>query len=124
MGLPDLDGLEVCRRLRAGGAEVPILVCSARTQIEECVAAFDAGADDYLAKPFALQELRARVQALGRRAPRRARSPAARGQRSPEPMPAAGEAAPNISTPLPAWRVGGIVRQAWSTCTGRLQSSR
>jgi two-component system response regulator MprA len=74
--LPGLDGLEICRGLRAAGIAVPVLMVSARTDVADCVAAFDAGADDYLAKPFALEELLARVHALGRRSGPLARGPA------------------------------------------------
>jgi two-component system OmpR family response regulator len=73
--LPGLDGLEFCRGIRAAGSAVPVLMVSARTDVEDCVAAFDAGADDYLAKPFALEELLARVHALGRRSGPLARAP-------------------------------------------------
>lgn len=68
--LPGIDGLEVCRRLRASGgtAEVPILMLTAKETIEDRVKGLDAGADDYLVKPFALDELMARVRALLRRA--------------------------------------------------------
>jgi two-component system response regulator MprA len=66
--MPVLGGLEVCRRLRAQGNRVPILVLTARDQVGDRVAGLDAGADDYLAKPFALEELRARLRALLRRA--------------------------------------------------------
>jgi DNA-binding response OmpR family regulator len=69
LGLPDLDGLEVCRRLRAGGIETPVLMLTARDEIEDRVSGLDAGADDYLGKPFALAELLARVRALARRPP-------------------------------------------------------
>jgi DNA-binding response OmpR family regulator len=65
--LPGLDGLELCRSIRAAGIAVPVLMVSARREVADCVAAFEAGADDYLAKPFALEELLARVHALGRR---------------------------------------------------------
>lgn len=64
--LPDLDGLQVVRRLRAGEMSVPILILTARGQIEDRVTGLDAGADDYLPKPFALTELLARVRALSR----------------------------------------------------------
>jgi DNA-binding response OmpR family regulator len=67
LGLPDLDGLDVCRRLRAAGLGTPVLVLTARAEIEDRVRGLDAGADDYLAKPFALAELLARVRALARR---------------------------------------------------------
>ncbi len=66
--LPEVDGLTVCRRLRAGDVRTPILMLTACDSIEDRVVGLDAGADDYLAKPFALQELLARLRALGRRA--------------------------------------------------------
>jgi two-component system response regulator MprA len=66
--LPLLDGLEVCRRLRAGGNRVPVLMVTARDAIADRVAGLDAGADDYLVKPFSIAELRARIRALLRRA--------------------------------------------------------
>ncbi|MGW4058277.1 response regulator transcription factor [Amycolatopsis sp. NPDC004747] len=66
--MPVLDGLETCRRLRAGGNLVPVLMLTARGDVTARVAGLDAGADDYLAKPFSLQELLARVRALLRRA--------------------------------------------------------
>jgi two-component system response regulator MprA len=65
--MPGVDGLEVCRRLRRGGNAVPILMLTARDEIENRVAGLDAGADDYVTKPFALEELVARVRALLRR---------------------------------------------------------
>jgi two-component system, OmpR family, response regulator MprA len=65
--MPVVGGLEVCRRLRAAGNRVPILVLTARDQVSDRVAGLDAGADDYLVKPFALDELRARLRALLRR---------------------------------------------------------
>lgn len=65
--LPELDGLSVLRRARAGGIEVPVLMLTALARIEERVGGLEAGADDYLVKPFAFSELAARVQALGRR---------------------------------------------------------
>ena len=67
LGLPDMDGLEVCRRLRAGRNSVPVLVLTARTDEIDLVVGLDAGADDYVAKPFRLAELLARVRALLRR---------------------------------------------------------
>ena len=66
--MPGLDGLEVCRRLRSGGSRVPVLMLTARDEVENRVAGLDAGADDYVTKPFALEELMARVRALLRRA--------------------------------------------------------
>ncbi len=65
--MAELDGLEVCRRLRADGLEIPILVLTARHELADRVAGLDAGADDYLVKPFALEELLARLRALLRR---------------------------------------------------------
>jgi two-component system response regulator MprA len=65
--MPGLDGLEVCRRIRRSGSRVPVLMLTARDQIGDRVAGLDAGADDYLAKPFALEELLARIRALLRR---------------------------------------------------------
>ena len=68
--MPRLDGLEVCRRLRGGGDDLPILVLTARDAVSDRVAGLDAGADDYLPKPFALEELLARLRApLRRRVP-------------------------------------------------------
>lgn len=67
IGLPDLDGLELCKRLRSGGHTGSILMLTARHTVGDRVSGLDAGADDYLAKPFALDELLARVRALARR---------------------------------------------------------
>ncbi len=69
VGLPKGDGLGVSRALRARGSRVPILMLTARDAVEDRVAGLDAGADDYLVKPFALQELLARLRALLRRMP-------------------------------------------------------
>ncbi|HEV8687279.1 MAG TPA: response regulator transcription factor [Gaiellaceae bacterium] len=65
--MPGLDGLEVCRRLRESGDRTPILMLTARDEVQDRVAGLDAGADDYLVKPFALEELNARLRALVRR---------------------------------------------------------
>ena len=65
--MPGVDGLEVCRRLRVDGNQVPILMLTARAEVDSRVAGLDAGADDYLPKPFALAELLARLRALLRR---------------------------------------------------------
>jgi len=67
VAMPEPNGLEVCRRLRARGDRTPILMLTARDLVDERVAGLDAGADDYLVKPFALAELRARLRALLRR---------------------------------------------------------
>ena len=68
IGLPDLDGVEVCRRLRAAGNRVPILMLTARDAVEDRIDGLDAGADDYLVKPFDVGEVKARLRALLRRA--------------------------------------------------------
>jgi two-component system response regulator MprA len=65
--MPQVDGFEVCRRLREGGSNVPVLMLTAKDEIEHRVKGLDLGADDYLVKPFALEELLARVRALLRR---------------------------------------------------------
>ena len=66
--MPGIDGLEVCRRLRAAGDKTPVLMLTARVEVEDRVAGLDAGADDYVTKPFDLEELLARLRALLRRA--------------------------------------------------------
>ncbi len=68
VAMPHVDGLEACRRMRARGLTTPILMLTARHEITDRVAGLDAGADDYLIKPFALEELLARLRALLRRA--------------------------------------------------------
>src|SRR5919108_2214499 len=65
--MPGIDGLEVCRRIRRSGNAVPVLMLTARDAVGDRVEGLDAGADDYLVKPFALEELLARVRALLRR---------------------------------------------------------
>ncbi|GIO86351.1 DNA-binding response regulator [Paenibacillus faecis] len=65
--MPQIDGFEVCRRLREGGSGVPVLMLTAKDEVENRVKGLDTGADDYLVKPFALEELLARVRALLRR---------------------------------------------------------
>jgi len=65
--MPDIDGLEVCRRLRSAGDATPVLMLTARDSVADRVAGLDVGADDYLVKPFALEELLARLRALLRR---------------------------------------------------------
>lgn len=69
LGLPVIDGLEVCRRLRASGSVVPVLILTARADEVDTVVGLDAGADDYVTKPFRLAELLARSRALLRRQP-------------------------------------------------------
>lgn len=67
LGMPNMDGLTVCRRLRSAGSRIPILVLTARTEVSDRVSGLDAGADDYLPKPFSLDELLARLRSLLRR---------------------------------------------------------
>jgi DNA-binding response OmpR family regulator len=69
VGLPDIDGFAVCKRWRATGGRTPILILTARDELSDRVAGLDAGADDYLPKPFAVEELLARLRALARRPP-------------------------------------------------------
>ncbi|MGH8981439.1 MAG: response regulator transcription factor [Acidimicrobiales bacterium] len=69
LGLPGIDGLEVCRRMRAAGDDTPVLMLTARDAVQDRVLGLDAGADDYVVKPFALAELQARLRALLRRRP-------------------------------------------------------
>ena len=72
LGLPGLDGLEVLRRLRARKSRVPVLIATARDSVDQRIAGLDAGADDYVLKPFVLEEVLARIRALLRRAAGRA----------------------------------------------------
>jgi DNA-binding response OmpR family regulator len=67
LGLPRLDGLELCRRLREAGSGVPVLMLTARDQLEDKLRGFSEGADDYMVKPFSLRELEARIGVLSRR---------------------------------------------------------
>jgi DNA-binding response OmpR family regulator len=69
LGMPDLGGLDVLRRLRERGDDVPVCILSARDEVDDRVCALQAGADDYIVKPFALEEVVARLQALLRRRP-------------------------------------------------------
>ncbi|NJD28034.1 MAG: response regulator transcription factor [Chloroflexi bacterium] len=82
IGLPGISGVEVARRLRGEGRELAILMLTARDTVNDRVVGLDAGADDYLVKPFAYEELAARLRALGRRAEQ--------GPRRPDPVLAAG----------------------------------
>ncbi len=75
LAMPDLDGLDVLHRLREGGNDVPVCVLSARDEVEDRVRGLEAGADDYVVKPFALEEVAARLHALLRRRPAAAGGP-------------------------------------------------
>ena len=79
LGLPDGSGIELCEELRARGIEVPVLILTASGEVSARVQGLDAGADDYLVKPFAVAELRARVRALGRRRERPVKARLERG---------------------------------------------
>ena len=85
VAMPGVDGLEVCRRLRAAGDRTPMLMLTARDAVDDRVAGLDAGADDYLVKPFALKELKARLRAL--RAPHGAGDRRAAALRRPRARP-------------------------------------
>ena len=113
--MPGLDGLQVCRRLRDAGDRTPVLMLTARDAVDDRVAGLDAGADDYLVKPFALKELKARLRALLRR----------RGAEDAEDGPAlrrpdarrgaweAGRGAPRSSSRAPSsscWRCSSSTR--------------
>lgn len=67
VGLPDFDGFTVCRRFRAAGGRTPVLILTARGELSDRITGLDSGADDYLSKPFAIEELLARLRALARR---------------------------------------------------------
>ena len=113
--LPGLDGLEVCRQLRDACVFAPILVCSARDGVDDCVAGFEAGADDYLVKPFALEEFLARVHALGRRRQRPPPAPATSRRariRAVEPVELERPRAEDSAHRGKGF--GGYLRQAWT----------
>jgi two-component system, OmpR family, response regulator len=80
VNLPDVDGFEVCRRLRASGNEVPVIFLTARRDVEDLRTGFAGGGDDYLTKPFSLDELTFRIKAVLRRAGSRADAPAESGR--------------------------------------------
>ncbi len=84
--LPDLDGLEVLRLLRDRGVDTPVLMLTALGTLDHRVEGLDGGADDYLAKPFAFNELLARIRALARRAPERAAEPLSAGDLMLDPL--------------------------------------
>lgn len=118
LGLPDIDGIEVCRRLRDGGYDGALMILTARGGELDRVVGLDVGADDYLAKPFALAELLARVRALLRRSARGSGpqpEAAADGPAGPSVPGAAGRAAPGTGArPDVALRVDRSARRAWA----------
>lgn len=101
LGLPRVDGLTVLRRLRAWLPALPVLILTARDGVEDRVAGLNAGADDYLTKPFDLDELRARLQSMLRRASLPAFSGAQVPGSSPEPSHNS------------AWRIDPVLPRAW-----------
>ena len=121
VGLPDGSGLDLCREARASGLDVPVLVLTARNGVADRVAGLDAGGDDYLGKPFAVEELLARVRALGRRGPRLAEARRSFGDlvidRERRSVAKAGELVPLTPRELDlvvllAWRDGRVVARA------------
>ena len=105
IGLPDIDGLEVCRRLRGAGNRVPVLMLTARDAVADRIDGLDAGADDYLVKPFDVGELKARLRALLRRSRRDGdRRTASRSTSctSTEPATASAWARASWSSPAPS----------------------
>lgn len=116
LGLPDMDGLEVCRWIRVNGFEGPVLILTARGGELDRVVGLDVGADDYMAKPFGLAELLARVRALLRRAVRPATDapPASPSVALPVAAPAATEPAPPAPEVAPTGlRLDASARRAW-----------
>lgn len=111
LGLPDMDGLDVCRRLRADGFAGGIVILTARSGELDRVVGLDVGADDYLAKPFSLSELLARVRALLRRSHRPAVVESAPDQ--PGTTPVAPEAAGSAAAPRPDFRLDRAARRVW-----------
>jgi DNA-binding response OmpR family regulator len=118
IGLPDGSGLDWCRSTRQGGSELPILLLTARNGVADRVAGLDAGADDYLGKPFSVEELLARVRALTRRGPRWTESTRVFGRvtvdRDRRALSVGGERLPLTARELDivallAWRDGRVV---------------
>lgn len=111
LGLPDMDGLDVCRHLRADGFEGGIVILTARAGELDRVVGLDVGADDYLAKPFSLSELLARVRALLRRSQR----PAAVEDVAPDPTTATVPAAAAPAAPAATgFRLDRAARRVWA----------
>ena len=85
LGLPRLDGLELCRRLRSAGSGAPVLMPTAPDPLDDCLSGFEHGADDYMVKPFAMRELEARIRVLHRRGSAPDDQPLTRGELSYSP---------------------------------------
>jgi two-component system response regulator MprA len=113
--MPGLDGLEVCRRMRDTGDRTPVLMLTARDKVGDRVAGLEAGADDYLPKPFALEELLARVRALLRRS-------GWSGERSAgRPPTSSASTIPASSSTSPG--AGGRCWGSWPRCSWRRTST-
>jgi DNA-binding response OmpR family regulator len=138
IGLPDGSGLQWCRSTRQAGSTLPILVLTARAGVADRVAGLDAGADDYLGKPFAMDELVARVRALSRRGPRWSESLRAYGNleldRDKRTLTVDGTALPLTArefdiVALLAWRDGRVIARddileaVWGEATERAGAS-
>ena len=112
VGMPDCDGMALCRGIRAGGHDMPVLMLTARGTLDDRLEGFDAGADDYLAKPFAFAELAARVAVLVRRAAQLPPPPVVFGGLTLDPMTGdmrCGEA-PVVAEPRTLALLGELVR--------------
>jgi two-component system OmpR family response regulator len=138
IGLPDGSGLQWCRSTRETGSTLPILVLTARASVADRVAGLDAGADDYLGKPFAMDELVARVRALSRRGPRWSESARAYGgcviDRDQRTVAVDGTSLPLTArefdiVALLAWREGRVISRddlleaVWGEATERAGAS-
>lgn len=116
--LPGIDGLSIVRRIRAAKIETPILLLTALGSIDDRVQGLDAGADDYLVKPFAFSELAARVNALGRRKPR---SPSLRPSRMGASWSTCTSGAPRVAAiQFRCSRANSAFSRSW--CAGRARS--
>lgn len=111
MYLPGLDGVDLCRELRAEGIVAPVLLCGTHNSVDDCVTCFDAGADDFLVKPFDLDELLARIHALGRRG-RRQQSDADQGRDATY----TGAREPENTTMREQGSVTGRLSRMWEGC--------
>ena len=114
VNLPDIDGFEICRRLRAEGSQVPVVFLTARDDREDLRTGFTRGGDDYLTKPFSLEELDLRVQAILRRTQ-------GRGTARPTTKPASGSPAPTSRSTSPPTGCGGPAPR--SSCRPRSSGS-